>query len=221
MVKYSKRWFAAIGKRIYDERKRRDMSQETLMEELEHRGVSIGRNRLSAMENGVRESFSGKHGLDILIALCSIFECDLGYLVGEYDEHTKSISDICKVTGLSEESVNALRLLNNRGNRCGERGAYIDGKQVEELSLLDDIITSNQFHDLFNALSKYLVYGMDDTKPPFPDMSEKEYETIYKWLKDHGRVSVRKKEVCELHLQTAADIFKNVFREVLNSSKTG
>lgn len=221
MIEYNNRQFVAIGKRISDERKRREMNQEKLLEELSYRGVSIGRNRLSDMENGVRDSFSGKHGLDILIALCSIFECDLGYLVGEYDEHTKSISDICKVTGLSEESVNALRLLNDRGHRLGDRGTFVDGEEIDELKILDYIITTNRFHPFISSLTKYLVYGKPKSKTPLPVLSDAEYEKMYEWVSKRGLVIDSRKNVCEMHLQSAADELKNIFREVLKSSKEG
>ena len=94
--------YAAIGERIRFEREKRDWSQDKLIEELDGR-PAVGRNTLSALENGQ----SLRIRVDLLTALCKIFDCELGYLLCEegYEEKTRSRTDIHNEIGLSEDTI--------------------------------------------------------------------------------------------------------------------
>ena len=70
--------FKEIGNRIREMRKSKNWSQEDFASDILH----ISRNTLSAIENGKQEKFT----LDILLSCCSIFSCDIGYLLGEYGD---------------------------------------------------------------------------------------------------------------------------------------
>lgn len=72
---------------------------------LSQRGVSIGRNRLSAIENGKDSSFS----MNELFSICDIFQCDAGSLLGEYEEKTQDKHFIHQQTGLTETAIDFLR----------------------------------------------------------------------------------------------------------------
>ena len=102
MKEYS---FEAIGKQIAKERKQRKISQDGFIELLNQRGISIGRNRLSAIENGKDSSFS----LNELFSICDIFQCDAGFLLGEYEEKTQDKHFIHQQTGLTETAIDCLR----------------------------------------------------------------------------------------------------------------
>lgn len=95
--------FAKMGDRIRLERKRRGISnQEQFIEMLEQKcNVKIGRNRLSDIENGEQKALD----LEFMLGVCKIFDWDMGYLLGEYEETTKDIHDISEYTGLSEMAV--------------------------------------------------------------------------------------------------------------------
>ena len=69
-------------------------------------GVKIGRNTYSNIENGCQSASNFK--LDLLIALSSLYGCDIGYLLCEYDNITGRNTDIQKITGLNDESIKAL-----------------------------------------------------------------------------------------------------------------
>lgn len=84
-----------IGKRIQTERKLLNLNQEELCEKL-----SIGRTMLSLYETGKRIP-----DLDILLAMCEVFQCEIGYLLGEYDCKTKTATDVHAITGLSENAI--------------------------------------------------------------------------------------------------------------------
>ena len=48
--------------------------------------------------------------LDVLLKLCTLYDCELGYLLGEpgYENKTRQQTDIKKITGLSEKAVKSL-----------------------------------------------------------------------------------------------------------------
>lgn len=102
--------YKIIGKRISSLRKARKMSQRDLIVRLEKDYfISIGRNTLSALETGNPVS----QKIDLLLALCDIFNCELGYLLGEYDLPTGRETDIANETGLSPDSVRKMLLLHH------------------------------------------------------------------------------------------------------------
>lgn len=107
MKEYS---FEAIGHRIAAERKKRHLSQADFIEQLSYHGVSIGRNRLSAIENYTKDSNHNLPDLSIreLIAFCDILQCDASYLLGEHTEKTMDKHFICQQIGLTEKAVDNL-----------------------------------------------------------------------------------------------------------------
>lgn len=100
----------AVGERIRKERIAAGFkSQSKLALEL---GYSVdSRQSIGAWEKGERLP-----SLDDFIKLCEIFECELGYLLGEYDCKTRTATDITAATGLSEKAVNKL-IQTNRSER--------------------------------------------------------------------------------------------------------
>lgn len=93
-----------LGKRLGRERKKEGLTQAGLADKIEaETGKRPEQNTISNWENG--KSFPG---IDTIFALSRIFACDCGYLLGDYDERTHDSMDICKATGLSEETVNLL-----------------------------------------------------------------------------------------------------------------
>lgn len=104
--------YKEIGRRIAALRKSwkpRKLSQTDLIKLLEGKySIPIGRNTLSDLENGRPVSLK----IDFLFALCDIFGCELGYILGEYDLPTGRETDIVKETGLSPDSVQKLLLFN-------------------------------------------------------------------------------------------------------------
>ena len=84
-----------IGGRIKTQRKELGLSQDALSEIL-----NCDRGVLGKYEKGERIP-----PLDLLLYMCDKFDCDLGYLLGEYEEKTRVNADICKETGLDEEAI--------------------------------------------------------------------------------------------------------------------
>lgn len=91
-----------LGEKISEERNRLGNSLEAFSQK-----INITRQTLSRWEKGegVGPSVSD------LLRMCEIFNCDFGYLVGEYECRTRSETDIQAVTGLSEKSIERLEML--------------------------------------------------------------------------------------------------------------
>lgn len=47
-------------------------------------------------------------GHEWIPAICEVLNCDVGYLFGEYEERRRELSDVHKITGLSESSIKIL-----------------------------------------------------------------------------------------------------------------
>lgn len=74
--------------------------------------VGISRQTLSKWENGQGTGPT----VDDLLRMCDLFNCDFGYLVGEYSCKRRVSTDIQDATGLSEEACAALAKIKN--NPC-------------------------------------------------------------------------------------------------------
>ncbi len=95
-----------IGSRIKRERKSLCLSQGELAEKCNLSASS--RQTVGAWEQGILLP-----SVPDLLKLCSLFDCELGYLLGEYDRKTREATDIYLETGLSVDAVASLLALND------------------------------------------------------------------------------------------------------------
>ena len=107
-----------IGDRIAKCRKAEGLSQRALGEEIAKR---IGRDDPEVETYGqstISEWESGKRlpSMKVLLALSSIFSCDCGFLLCDYDDKTYGEKFICEQTGLSEKTVNSICYLKKWGS---------------------------------------------------------------------------------------------------------
>lgn len=100
MINYEKRK-KLIGSRIKEEREHLGLTQTELLNRIYKSEKS--HKTLTAWETGKRLP-----DLDSLALMADIFHCDIGYLLGDYNEHTRVSSDIVKETALSEKAVELL-----------------------------------------------------------------------------------------------------------------
>lgn len=94
-----------IGERIKHERSTRKISAKDFLPQIYKSETSY--KTLANWE-------SGKSIPDLvsLARMAEIFECDIGYLLGDYDEKSHVTRDIKVQTGLSEEAIIALQNMN-------------------------------------------------------------------------------------------------------------
>ncbi len=152
--------FQKIGNRIFEERKKANLSQVELAGE-----IGIARQTLSKWERGEAVN----PGIDALIKLCKVFDCEMGYLMCEYDCKTRIAADIHEETGLDEKAIMELhkstRFLdeNEIPKDENEDNVYSDPRIWKEICD-DDRERKTQFLQFLNAFiySKELRYIISD-----------------------------------------------------------
>lgn len=90
-----------IGRRIKFEREALGLTQKQLLEMVFMSSKSTA---------SVRNYEQGKQlpDMETMCRMCDIFDCDFGYLIGDYQEKRRVTADVCAQTGLSEEAVKKL-----------------------------------------------------------------------------------------------------------------
>ena len=129
--------YKKIGNRIKAERKAKKWSQDVLLKKL-NPYFSLGRNTLSEIENGVCSNIS----LNLFTTLCEkeFFDCDIGYLLCEYDEKHHVNADIKESTGLESDVINII--LNMK-------------QSFLKVSILNDLLKDDYFLAIIDLL--YMV----------------------------------------------------------------
>lgn len=96
---------AKIAKRLHDERKAHGYTLDKLITE-----SGFSKPTVQSWEKGWEEQ-TGKNklpSLQQLYILSNLYQCSFEYLLCLTPERTKPITDICKETGLTEQSINIL-----------------------------------------------------------------------------------------------------------------
>lgn len=190
--------FKGIGSRISKERKAAGFkSQQAFIDYLQQNyGYSIGRNTLSAIENGN----TGHYDCELLYILCDIFNCEMGYLLCEYECKTGRNTDIVKVTGLSEKAVIKLQDISANNRRSAHSdilSAIIENNNLEYLlALLGYSISAKAApniyteqlpqHRFYKDCKGNLIDSWDYTKCPTVsvDIDGQEMEVLKEGLTD-------------------------------------
>ena len=89
---------ATFGGRLKKARRDIGLTQNGLSEK-----IGICRDTLVKWERD-----AASPDLKLAAELCKILDCDIGYLVGEYDTKKRVSDDLCSLTGLSEEAAKKL-----------------------------------------------------------------------------------------------------------------
>ena len=132
--------FKKIGARIRAERKKLGLSQQELCDKINlSQRATLGR-----FECGTSET-----PLWVLVELCRVFDCELGFLLCEHNEKTRLNADICEITGLSEKAVENILDL-NRGTK-----PLIGDLRTENIKTLDKILSDKDLKYLLQAISDY------------------------------------------------------------------
>lgn len=90
--------------------------------------------------------------LDILLKLCDLFECDLGYLIGEddYSQKTKKLSIAASETGFTEEALKNIRYV--MGISSIDTKFEINAKKYQRI--INSFVSSSQFIKLIIELKE-------------------------------------------------------------------
>ncbi len=203
-----------IGERIKSERKRKGWSQIKFAKEL---GLYIDHSRISKWEND-----NETPGDDLLRRMALIFDCDYGYLIGEYPQRTRTESDIKKATGLSDKAVEAIKNADHyKGmpSMPSMEGCLNNSKKMLDLLLQDD-----RFHDVLMQIGHYYagVLSLDIHNAAYQEMTNEdptEYENACAVIFESGRIVMRPDEATEHHLYLACEKFKEIIRDFANKER--
>lgn len=127
--------YELIGKRIATERKEycHFDQNELLLKLSEKYGIGMSRNTLSAIENGKYYHYD----TDLLYALCELFDCELGYLLCEYNEKHRIVADIKEITGLEPDVIKIILKMKD---------------SFFKMSILNDLLQNNYFLAIIDLL---------------------------------------------------------------------
>lgn len=103
-----------IANRIRNERKALDLSQDTFAERLGYSKPTVVKWEKSNGDNTIPT-------YDQLVDMANLFNCEIGYILCEYDTRFRESTDIMKSIGLSENTVNYLISLVNKENERKEK----------------------------------------------------------------------------------------------------
>lgn len=145
-----------IGPIIKKERKELGMNQEALAVAL---NISA-RQTIAKWENG-----TAIPQLEDMLNMCNLFNCELGYLLGDQKLKTKVATDIHEQTGLSSEAIEYLQYAHSEASRIPEDN-YDSTPAVYDIIvrtinflLESECNTLNTKYDcLLESISRYL-YG--------------------------------------------------------------
>lgn len=149
--------FYAVGDRIRQMRKKKFSNQDDFIDVLRDKyKVPIGRNKVSAIENGEQCQFT----LPFLLACCDIFNCDMGYLLGEYECKTRDSQFIHDQTGLPEATVHQLHHWHEIwGSEITDTIAVL----VEDM-LYHNVDEKRGFQPILQLLAYFLTYQHSATQ---------------------------------------------------------
>lgn len=142
----------AIGERIKKEREKINLGKKEFLERIYLSGASY--KTLTAWEEGERLP-----DLTSLVRMAELFDCDVGFLLCDYDTHKRDTADIQELTGLSEDSIELLKRKWARIQKDNANGLH-DTPNELELKAINTLLASP--HSLFYHIYQYL-FGDYDT----------------------------------------------------------
>lgn len=197
------RW--KIGLRIKNAREHAQLSQAALGER-----IGYGYQMIGKWERG--ETIPS---LDSLLSLCDVFECELGYLLGEHDCYTRAATDIQALTGLSEQAIKHIK---HNGEKRLKDG-YYDLSHGVQKKLLNAFLESPEFASVMLQLRLYyaLATTADNTHNALEDVefTGNDLAKAERVAESIGSVIVEKRDAAESFLSIAAEYFKQFARKAV------
>lgn len=183
-----------IASRITEERKALGLTKEGLAERL-----NVNRNTITSWE---RQDIKGRYPpLEDLARMCDLFNCELGYLLGEYNCKTRAATDIQAETGLSERAIDRLR----------------EEAQKSEIfrGTLSELIESPLFYSLVLGLADYKRY-MSFSPEMRADVGSENMSIsdLSRMITPAGWAVLSSGDAAEYWLQRAYETFCNMAREI-------
>ena len=138
--------YKTIGRQIRKKRKDLGFTRE-YVGDLLYGNTEDGKDHAQTVGNHESgQSFPFKK----LLKYCEILDCDLGYLLGEYDEATRDLHFICSATGLTEDAATILI----RANR--QHKAWMDVADTFSPKTID-ALEENKSDVIFIKLINHII----------------------------------------------------------------
>lgn len=149
-----------IGQRIKQCRIEAELTQIELLEKVHASATSTP--TLRAWEKGKRLP-----DIQTLLYMCIIFDCDIGYLLCDYDTKRWQAADIQQYTGLSESAISRLHdRLQKPATVHDDKGKKHHTNKHPYLTL-NYIIEAPQFIELLRALNNLKYYSSQHQRGKF------------------------------------------------------
>lgn len=161
------------------------------------------------------QSFPDVNGLT---KIADYFHVSADYLLGRSENPTiePDIINACNVTGLSQKSVENI-VDSIRKNRGAWR--KINGEEVvpyKVIDMLNMLLESKQFVDLFECLGLFLIYGNDKFfNNTSVNVTGDEINRVIDHIEKDGYSVAERGKLSKLNLQLACDELKAIFYDVL------
>lgn len=125
--------------RIFQKRMKKHFDEEKFMPFIElGEYTKTTRQTLSKWSKGI----SSSNDIADLCTIANILDCEVGYLVGEFDCRKREVADIQEEIGLSEKAIENLRALNVASS--------------EYMQIISSLIEDETFIPLINVINLYI-----------------------------------------------------------------
>ena len=129
-----------IGNQIMQERVKKGLTQKEL-----GKLINVSGKQISNYEHGVLMP-----PLDVLLELCNVFDCELGYLLGEekYADGTSFQTAMCEELRISKEATQKIKEITGTKTNCVRFG--YESKQCQRI--FNALLTSKCFRPFFEQM---------------------------------------------------------------------
>lgn len=174
-----------VGKIIHKERKKRNWNLENLGSKL-----GITGKQISKYEKG-----TPMPPIDMLLKLCDVFDCELGYLLGEedYSEGTKLQTAALQYLCLTTASADVIKKITGTEKSCLSFGYESD----RYIQVLNALLSSSLFPDLIEALA-FLEGQLSEYDQVLEELEVKWGKDFLEKVCDRYRDGINEKNVVEL-----------------------
>jgi len=203
-----------VGKRIKRERKRKEWNQEDLLDKL-------GRSRESRRTVISWEKGKVLPPLDDMFSMCELFDCEIGYLSGEFPDPHHATTDICTETGLTAGAVETIMAIRDfSANQKAEQRKH--GKTAfTMLDLLNHLLGDKGFFEegnscMLNSLAYAIGFRCYYEVVPMLEQIPQEHDGFIwsmagkAYLAEHGHAIVDKATASEASMQAAIRSFSRI-----------
>ena len=152
--------------------------------------------------------------LDTLTRMAAVFECDIGYLLCDYDEINRDVADICTATGFASPAAQIIQdldvVVKNKNFVHYENGT------LSKRHILSQIIADNRILQVLIAAkqAKSLKYTM--RKNVDPDVTGDDFSQALFTLEEMNMVALRPDDSVNFYIQDAGRVFMDILRTMVD-----